>query len=141
MLSSSYLVALGGGALIGLAATIVWVGLGRIAGIAGVWGCLLQAGTADRSWRLAFIAGMLAASVAATMVEPTSITRSPAPLAVVAVAGLLVGFGTRMGNGCTSGHGVCGLSRFSRRSLAAVMTFMVAGGVTVAIVRLAGGWS
>ncbi len=141
MFSSSYLVALGGGALIGLAATIVWLGLGRIAGIAGVWGGLLQAGTADRAWRLAFVAGMLAAGVAASMVEATSITRSPAPLAVVAIAGLLVGYGTRMGTGCTSGHGVCGLSRLSRRSLAAVMTFMITGGITVAIVRVAGGWS
>lgn len=142
-MTTTYWLALAGGALIGLAATFLMATLGRVAGVSGIWGGLMLrgGGGGDRTWRLAFIAGMLAAGVVAAQVEPSSITAAPAPLAVVAVAGLLVGFGTRMGGGCTSGHGVCGLSRFSVRSLAAVMTFMATGMITVAIVRLAGGWS
>jgi uncharacterized membrane protein YedE/YeeE len=140
-MTSGYWTALGGGALIGLAATILWVSLGRVAGVSGVWGEILAPATRDRGWRVAFVAGMVVAGVVAAMVSPSAITRSPAPLAVVALGGLLVGFGTRLGTGCTSGHGVCGLARFSRRSLLAVMTFMLTGGVTVAIVRTLGGWS
>jgi uncharacterized membrane protein YedE/YeeE len=140
-MTSGYWTALGGGALIGLAATILWVSLGRVAGVSGVWGEILAPATRDRAWRIAFVAGMLIAGVVAAMVSPSAITRSPAPLAVVAVGGLLVGFGTRLGTGCTSGHGVCGLARFSRRSLVAVMTFMLTGGITVAVVRAFGGWS
>jgi uncharacterized membrane protein YedE/YeeE len=143
-MESSYLVALGGGALIGLAATLAALTLGRVAGISGIWGSLLPLGggaPADRTWRLAFVAGMLVAGVIAAAISPDAITASPAPLAIVGIAGLLVGFGTRMGGGCTSGHGVCGLSRFSTRSLVAVCTFMLTGGITAAIVRLAGGWS
>jgi uncharacterized membrane protein YedE/YeeE len=140
-MTSTYLLALGGGALIGLAATLTMLTLGRVAGISGIWGGLMLRGANDRTWRLAFIAGMLGAGVVAAQVEPSSITAAPAPLVVVAVAGVLVGYGTRLGGGCTSGHGVCGLSRFSVRSLAAVLTFMATGMITVAIVRLAGGWS
>jgi uncharacterized membrane protein YedE/YeeE len=140
-MTSGYWTALGGGTLIGLAATILWVSLGRVAGVSGVWGEILAPATRDRGWRVAFVAGMVVAGVVAAMVSPSAITRSPAPLAVVALGGLLVGFGTRLGTGCTSGHGVCGLARFSRRSLLAVMTFMLTGGVTVAIVRTLGGWS
>ncbi len=127
---STYLIALGGGALIGLAATALWLGLGRVAGISSIWGELLVGDAAGRTWRLAFVAGMLVAGVAAARIAPTAITASPPPLAGVAVAGLLVGFGTRLGSGCTSGHGVCGLSRGSPRSLAAVMTFMATGAAT-----------
>ncbi len=141
---SGYLLALGGGALIGLAATLAALILGRVAGISGIWGMVLPGGgvpPGDRTWRLAFLAGLLSAGVVAALVRPDAITASPAPLAVVAVAGVLVGFGTRLGGGCTSGHGVCGLSRLSLRSLVAVMTFMGTGAITVAIVRSAGGWS
>ncbi|HUQ02957.1 MAG TPA: YeeE/YedE thiosulfate transporter family protein [Kofleriaceae bacterium] len=140
-MTSGYWTALGGGALIGLAATILWVSLGRVAGVSGVWGEILAPATRDRGWRVAFVAGMVIAGVVAAMVSPSAVTRSPAPLAVVAIGGLLVGFGTRLGTGCTSGHGVCGLARFSRRSLVAVMTFMLTGGLTVAVVRALGGWS
>jgi uncharacterized protein len=139
---SGYLLALGGGALIGLAATLAALILGRVTGISGIWGTLLPGGACapgDRTWRLAFLAGMLAAGVVAAIVRPSAITASPAPLYIVAVAGLFVGYGTRLGGGCTSGHGVCGLSRFSQRSLVAVITFMLTGGITVAIVRAAGG--
>jgi uncharacterized membrane protein YedE/YeeE len=140
-MSSAYWTALAGGALIGLSATILWVAIGRIAGVSGVWGEILAPNTRDRTWRLAFVVGMVLAGLVAAIIEPTAITRSPAPLPVVAIGGVLVGFGTRLGTGCTSGHGVCGLSRFSRRSLVAVMTFMLTGGITVAIVRTLGGWS
>ncbi len=140
-MTTDYGIAAGGGVLIGLAATILWVTLGRVAGVSGVWGELLAPATRERGWRVAFVLGMVVAGVVAAIVAPSGITRSPAPLGVVAVAGLLVGFGTRLGTGCTSGHGVCGLSRFSRRSLVAVMTFMLTGGLTVAVVRMAGGWS
>jgi uncharacterized membrane protein YedE/YeeE len=140
-MTSTYWIALGGGGLIGLAATLLWVSLGRVAGVSGVWGEILAPATRERAWRLAFVLGMLVAGVVAAQVQPSAVTPSPAPLGVVAVAGLLVGFGTRLGTGCTSGHGVCGLSRFSRRSLIAVMTFMLTGAITVAIVRVLGGWS
>ena len=141
---TTYLIALGGGALIGLAATLAMLLLGRVAGISGIWGSVLPVGgcePGDRTWRLSFLAGMLVAGVIAAWVAPAAITASPAPLAIVAIAGVLVGFGTRMGDGCTSGHGVCGLSRFSTRSLVAVVTFMLTGGLTATLVRLAGGWS
>jgi hypothetical protein len=140
-MSSQYWIALAGGGLIGLAATILWISLGRVAGVSGVWGEILAPATRERGWRIAFVLGMVVAGVVASFVAPSAITRSPAPLAVVAIGGLLVGFGTRLGTGCTSGHGVCGLSRFSRRSLVAVMTFMLTGGISVAIVRALGGWS
>lgn len=140
-MTSEYWIALAGGGLIGLAATILWVSLGRVAGVSGVWGEILAPATRDRGWRIAFVAGMLVAGLVASIVSPSAVTRSPSPLAVVAIGGLLVGFGTRLGTGCTSGHGVCGLSRFSRRSLVAVMTFMLTGGITVAVVRMLGGWS
>lgn len=140
-MTSAYWIALAGGGLIGLAATILWISLGRVAGVSGVWGEILAPATRERGWRIAFVVGMVVAGVVVSLVSPTAITRSPAPLAVVAIGGLLVGFGTRLGTGCTSGHGVCGLSRFSRRSLVAVMTFMLTGGITVAVVRTLGGWS
>jgi uncharacterized membrane protein YedE/YeeE len=143
-MSMSYLVAFGGGALIGLAATLAVLMLGRVAGISGIWGSLLPlggSGPEGRTWRLAFLAGMLTAGVIAALIAPAAITASPGPIWVVAVAGVLVGFGTRLGGGCTSGHGVCGLSRFSGRSLVAVMTFMITGAIAVTLVRIAGGWS
>ena len=122
-----------GGALIGLAATLLMLLTGRVAGVAGILGDLL--GSAERAWRLAFVLGLIAAPLALTMFGP-ALRAPPMPaLAIVAVAGLLVGFGTRLGNGCTSGHGVCGLGRFSRRSLAAVVTFMSAAMTTTFVVR------
>jgi uncharacterized protein len=138
---SSALTALAGGALIGTAASLVLVAHGRIAGISGILGSLLRPGTSDRGWRVGFLVGLIAAGVVAAVAYPSAVGRSPVSLPLIAAAGLLVGFGTRLGNGCTSGHGVCGLSRLSRRSLSATMTFMIVAAVTVAIVRHAGGWS
>ena len=125
--------ALIGGALIGLAATVLYAMLGRIAGISGVFNSALD-DKADRGWRIAFLFGLVAAATAwllGTGVAP----RSGFPLPWLIAAGLLVGFGTRLGNGCTSGHGICGLARLSKRSLVAVLVFMGAGFATVYVLR------
>jgi len=132
---------LAGGLLIGLSAVLLFGLLGRIAGISGILGGLMAAGaSADRAWRLCFLAGLLAAG-ALVAPEPVLTDGTTTPLLIV--AGLLVGFGTRMSSGCTSGHGVCGLGRLSPRSLVAVLTFMAAGFITVFLLRhggaLAGG--
>jgi uncharacterized membrane protein YedE/YeeE len=124
--------ALIGGALIGAAATFYWFANGRVAGVSGVLaGALRERG--DRRERVLFLAGLVAAGVGAALLgaRPTPIGQGATPLLL---AGVLVGFGTRLGGGCTSGHGVCGLSRFSARSLLATLTFMAMGVVTVFVV-------
>ncbi len=128
--------ALGGGALIGLAASIFLVTTGRVAGISGIVFGLLTPRPGDFAWRVAFVVGLLAAGVVALLVAPDAIATADGrgPLSML-VAGVIVGYGTRLGNGCTSGHGVCGLSRFSGRSLAATLTFMTTGIVTVTAVN------
>jgi hypothetical protein len=130
-----------GGALIGLAASALMLLTGRIAGISGIFGGLLTHGANDRGWRLAFIAGLIAAPLIAAFATgaPLPAPAMPASLIVVVVAGLLVGFGSRMGGGCTSGHGVCGIARLSARSLVATAIFMISAIATVAIVRHAVG--
>ncbi len=130
---STWLLALLGGALIGSGGALLLLTHGRIAGISGIVGGLVQRATPDRAWRLAFVGGLVVAGVVASRVAPTAIGASVQPLAVVVTAGLLVGFGTRLGSGCTSGHGVCGLSRGSARSLVAVLTFMITGAITAMI--------
>jgi hypothetical protein len=127
--------ALAGGALIGLAASLFLLTHGKVAGISGLFGGLLFPSSEDGPVRFAFVAGLVAAGVAAHMFVPGLLSAPPASrsLAILALAGVLVGVGTRLGNGCTSGHGVCGLSRLSRRSLVATITFMAAGAITVAI--------
>jgi uncharacterized protein len=132
--------ALAGGALIGLAASLLLVASGRIAGISGLLGGLLFPTRGDVSWRALFLVGMVAAGGIAVAVAPQSFGDSPRGLLALAAAGVLVGVGTRIGNGCTSGHGVCGLSRLSPRSLVATLTFMATGIGTVLLLRvLAGG--
>lgn len=126
---------LAGGALIGLAAAILVIANGRIAGISGILGGLLRLAHNDWGWRLAFVAGLLAAPAVYALVAPLPVPRIEAGTAVLVIAGLLVGFGTRLGSGCTSGHGVCGLARMSPRSLAATLGFMAAGFATVFVVR------
>lgn len=126
-----------GGALIGLASAAMMFFQGRIAGISGIVGGALTTGSDDKAWRAAFIGGLLAGGALLMVLYPTAFPTSidisvPATVA----AGLLVGFGTRLGSGCTSGHGVCGISRFSIRSILATMTFMAAGMITVFIVRV-----
>ncbi len=124
---------LAGGMLIGLAAAMLVLLNGRIAGISGIVGGLLVPRRGDIGWRLAFVGGLLAAPVALSFYSVTP--RIDAGFGVLALAGLLVGIGTSYGSGCTSGHGVCGLSRLSPRSLIATAAFMLAGIVTVFIAR------
>ena len=127
--------ALAGGALIGVAAALFLLLNGRIAGISGIVGGLLRPAPGDWQWRLAFVAGVVLAPVLYALVTVLPAIRIDASAPMLAIAGLLVGVGTRYGSGCTSGHGVCGLSRRSPRSLAATLAFMGAGFVTVYVTR------
>lgn len=128
-----------GGVLIGLASAMLFVGQGRIAGVMGIFNGLLGKVTSDYWWRLFFVVGLLLGGVIILHYLPqNSALGFSRPLPLVIIAGLLVGFGTRMGNGCTSGHGVCGLGRRSPRSLAAVLSFMGAGMLTVYLLKLVG---
>jgi uncharacterized membrane protein YedE/YeeE len=125
-----------GGILIGSAAAGLLFFNGRIAGISNIFGALIPPSGEDAPWRLAFVAGLLAGGVVLLFAYPVALSvRPPASLPVLAVAGLLVGFGASVSNGCTSGHGVCGLGRRSVRSLSAVVTFMTTGVVTVYVVN------
>ena len=126
---------LAGGLLIGLATALLLLLSGRIAGISGIVGGLLRPGKGDVAWRVAFVAGLLAAPLVFAMVAPLPQVRIDAGMATLVIAGLLVGVGTRYGSGCTSGHGVSGLSRGSRRSIVATASFMAAGFLTVFVVR------
>ena len=127
--------ALAGGALIGLAAALFVLLNGRIAGISGVVGGLLQARRGDVGWRVAFLAGLFGAPLIYSLFTALPPLTIDAGTGTLVVAGLLVGVGTRYGGGCTSGHGVCGLSRLSLRSLAATLVFMAAGFATVFVLR------
>jgi uncharacterized protein len=121
-----------GGALIALSLAIMLIATGRIAGLSGVVAGLLTAG--DRAWRAWFVAGMLAVGAVFEIVRPQTFDAAArVPLPVIAIAGVLVGLGTRLGNGCTSGHGLCGISRFSKRSILATIVFMGVGVVTATI--------
>lgn len=127
--------ALAGGLLIGLAAAAFVLLNGRIAGISGILGGLLRPAQGDIAWRAAFLAGLVAAPLAYALFAALPEARTEAGDATLVAAGLLVGLGTRYGAGCTSGHGVCGLSRLSPRSLVATVAFMLAGFVTVFVLR------
>jgi uncharacterized membrane protein YedE/YeeE len=126
---------LAGGVLIGIAAVILILFNGRIAGIAGIVGGLFRPRRGEIMWRLAFIGGMVLAPLVYLLFAPLPAIHIDASDSVLVLAGLLVGIGTRYGSGCTSGHGVCGLSRLSPRSLAATLLFMATGFVTVYVVR------
>ena len=126
---------LAGGVLIGVAAAMLVLLNGRIAGISGILGGLIAMRRGDIAWRLAFVAGLLAAPTAMVLIGRELAPRIDAGLGMLLVAGLLVGLGTRYGAGCTSGHGVCGLSRLSPRSLVATGAFMAAGIATVFVTR------
>ena len=127
--------ALLGGALIGLGASLLMLSHGRIAGISGIFGGLFDPAGEEKGFRLSFLAGLLLAGVLARLVHPSTLPTATPGLVVGGVAGLLVGFGTQLGSGCTSGHGVCGLSRLSKRSLVATLTFIATGMLTVALLR------
>ncbi len=127
--------ALIGGAIIGIAATLFILVNGRIAGISGIVGGLMRASVDDAKWRIAFIVGMLAAPLLWFLFAAAPKIVIDAGYPMLVVAGLAVGIGTRLGSGCTSGHGVCGLSRLSPRSLVATLAFMAAGFATVFVTR------
>lgn len=124
-----------GGILLGLAAAILLLTAGRIAGISGIAGGLLRPRHGDIVWRAAFLAGLIGAPAAYAALAGWQAAPPAAGTAAIVAAGLLVGLGTRYGSGCTSGHGICGVSRASPRSLAATALFMAAGFVTVYLVR------
>jgi uncharacterized protein len=124
-----------GGALIGLAATLLMLLTGRIAGISGILGDLLDSGGSDRAWRLAFAAGLIAAPLALALGGHALANPAMPGAIIVAIAGLLVGIGTRLGSGCTSGHGICGIACLSPRSIAATVTFMATAMLVVAFMR------
>jgi len=126
---------LAGGVLIGMAAAMFVLLNGRIAGISGILGGLLKPAEGDVSWRLAFVLGLVASPLLYALFAVVPTPHIEASWGALVLAGLLVGVGTRYGSGCTSGHGVCGLSRLSPRSLAATVAFMGAGFVTVFVIR------
>lgn len=133
---SDWMTALAGGMLIGVAATVLLAFNGRIAGISGMVNGVLLPKRGDVTWRVLFLLGLVAGGgVYLSLVPGAYAPRAGFPVPALVVAGLLVGFGTRMGNGCTSGHGVCGLGRLSWRSLAAVLTFMATAIATTFFIR------
>ncbi|WP_353242209.1 YeeE/YedE thiosulfate transporter family protein [Providencia sp.] len=122
-----------GGVLIGIAAAILLIFNGRIAGISGILGGILKPTKGDTAWKVAFILGIIISPLLFMWGAYTPEVNIAASTPVLIIAGLLVGFGTRLGSGCTSGHGICGMARFSRRSIVAILIFMVVAFVTVAI--------
>jgi len=132
---SDSVLALIGGALVGVSASLYLLTHGKIAGVSGIYGGALR-GTPDRAVRVAFVAGLVLAGAVLGQIFPSAFEPAgTGSLATVVAAGLLVGFGTQLGNGCTSGHGVCGISRLSVRSLVATAAFITAGATTVFVVR------
>ncbi len=124
-----------GGALIGLAAAMLLLWNGRVAGVSGIAGGLLRPLRGDIAWRAAFLAGLVAAPLCYSLVRSLPPITFAASMPMIALAGFLVGVGTRVGSGCTSGHGICGVSRLSPRSLVATLCFMASGMATVFAVR------
>ncbi|MBA2541033.1 MAG: YeeE/YedE family protein [Deltaproteobacteria bacterium] len=133
----TWMFALLGGVLIGGASSLLLLTHGRIAGVSGIIASALSADRSGRAWRLAFLGGLALTGLVASVVAPRAVGSPGASMSLVAIAGLLVGYGTRTGGGCTSGHGVCGLSRLSSRSIVAVATFMSTGALTVWLMRSA----
>lgn len=132
---SAWLSALIGGVLLGLSATLLLMSHGKVAGISGILGNVLKDGGRNRPDALPFLLGLVLPGVAAGFLMPSMVGSSVVGIPGVIAAGLLVGYGTRMGSGCTSGHGICGISRFSTRSIVATATFMATGAATVFIMR------
>lgn len=143
-MNTTFLHALAGGALIGLSATLYLLFHGRVAGISGILGAAIDGRLPNRARveRLWFLAGLFGAGLPLVALRPELFEReSGVSPALVILAGLLVGVGTRLGSGCTSGHGVCGMSRGSVRSLVATLTFITTGAIAVALLRAFGGLS
>ena len=131
-----------GGAFIGLSATIMLLFNGRVTGISGIIAASLTKSQQNNAWRLLFVAGLICGGVLVQLIRPDFFANTSGRSAtIVAIAGLLVGFGTVMGSGCTSGHGICGISRLSMRSILATLTFMLFGFLTVVAFRFFTGGS
>ncbi len=124
-----------GGVLIGLSATLLWIVNGRVAGISGIVGHLMHPEPGETRWRAAFVAGLVGGGLVMHALVPAAFAAPRCSWALLVVGGLLVGFGTRLGSGCTSGHGLCGMSRLSPRSIVATLVFMGVGMATVFVVR------
>lgn len=129
---------LAGGILIGLSASLLLIGSGRVAGISGLVAGLIAPAAGEGRWRAMFLGGLVASGLVVHFLWPQAIGQTPRGLTSVAVAGLFVGVGTRLGGGCTSGHGVCGMSRASPRSLVATIVFIATGVITTTLVRVVG---
>lgn len=134
----TYLIALAGGVLIGGGAAALYLLSGRIAGVSGILGGALLPRTGETGWRLMFLAGLISGGAVGALAAPQAFGVPRGSVLLLAAAGLLVGLGTSLGNGCTSGHGVCGVSRLSRRSIAATALFIAAGMVSTFVVRQLG---
>jgi uncharacterized membrane protein YedE/YeeE len=134
------LFALVGGVCIGVAAGLIVLLLGQVAGITGILAGAFSAWDRGWRWRAAFVAGLIVAGTGAALIDPASVIGPTASWPLALAAGLLVGFGARYGGGCTSGHGVCGVGRLSRRSIVGCATFMAVAMIVVFVVRR-GGWS
>jgi uncharacterized membrane protein YedE/YeeE len=124
-----------GGALIGLSATLLLMLNGRVAGVSGILGGVVRPTRGDWGWKVLFLLGLLSAGVLVARLHPGAFGAPSVPIGVLIVGGVLVGAGTELGNGCTSGHGVCGISRGSTRSIAATVVFMVIAAMTVYVVH------
>jgi uncharacterized membrane protein YedE/YeeE len=124
-----------GGVLIALGLAVVLIGTGRIAGLSGIAAGIVRPTGGDRSWRIGFLGAAIAVGAVFELAAPSTFDAAPPhPLWLIAISGALVGFGTRIGNGCTSGHGLCGLGRFSKRSLIATCTFFGIAVITATLV-------
>ncbi len=132
----SFILALIGGGLVGLASSLLLYSHGKVAGISGILGGFLVGGSEDKPWRLSFLIGLIMAGMLYVFIDSSAFinTQIQAPWITI-LAGLLVGFGTQLGNGCTSGHGICGLARGSKRSFTATMTFILTGMIAAFIIQ------
>jgi len=137
--ASAALSALMGGIVIGLGAALLLFLDGRLAAVSGIVSGAFLPMRGEWGWRAAFVVGLLAAGATFAALRPSVFPPASGPLPLLGLAGLIVGFGSRLGGGCTSGHGICGLSRFSRRSLIGTITFMLTGALTMALASLLGG--
>ena len=133
---NSFILALIGGGLVGLASSLLLYSHGKVAGISGILGGFLVGGSEDKPWRLSFLIGVIMAGMIYVFIDSSAFINAQiqAPWITI-LAGLLVGFGTQLGNGCTSGHGICGLARGSKRSFTATMTFMLTGMIAAFIIQ------
>ncbi len=133
MINQEWINALVGGGIIGFAATLLLIANGRVTGVSGIFFGVIKPIKNDTLWRVQFLLGLLIGSAASSVFVPNAMTNTlNRPMLLIILAGLLVGFGSRLGGGCTSGHGVCGISRLSSRSIVATLVFMASGAITVA---------